>query len=490
MVREQNSRFDAYTQVTSTALVESTPRSWYRDGSNVLHVNAGVWYVDNSSISPNNLALEASKNNSIGGILVETGADGCRVDGIRVDGFGTNDADLGSNIVGIAERMNSTYSCVISNCTSMFSGGTHVMIHYLGGATPSTPGASGGYGYFINCKAGGTKSGSISETIFNSYSIGGGQETIWYNCECVRGTAPHSSWYSEDPTSLTLYPKRGTAFLCHAGGDVTRPTGLVLVYKGKVRSANRAGAMSDCSLGDTNSAATLRSPGAIIWKMDQDVAPGTQNAIAVPYVARAFGKCVNRPARPFIGNGLSLNARHSGWICGVEILMDFGNFVYTDQVMAMYNGNQSVGNNDPKFYHCTIRVVNASGTLTGSIFDYDTIFQSGVVTVSQDAECMNCVVSFEGGGGTWYLGMNNDASKMKNIAIFGITDTPAGSRGYANVPGLVQLKYAPVKDQRPMPSDDTYRTGTTLCPFKLGNRQAPSIGHLPEYTPPVKRRVA
>jgi len=172
-VRDQDDRLNAYTKVGSSGSVTTTPRSFFW-GSNVLHINSGV------GINPNNLNLESVDSNDTSDGVSGSG-DGGLGRNIRCDGWGCHRTSTNPQIHPYVSRTSGTDSFVFMDMEGYYSGG-HIATHY--GAT------SGGFDTFINCKAGYTKVNASGETVYNTYATGGGQETIWHNCEVTYGTLP------------------------------------------------------------------------------------------------------------------------------------------------------------------------------------------------------------------------------------------------------------------------------------------------------------
>lgn len=166
--------FSPLKYVTSTGLVESTPRSWFW-ASNTLHVNLGT------ALDPNATTFEWTAAIADDGITAS--GDGTLIDGIRVDGWGciaaTESTNWGIKLLNIDND-----EIVVQNCEAYYVGR-----HTIGQETATI----GGVCTFYNCTSGYVEDAGVNSNPFISYCRDGDNEAIFDNCVCRFGQLPNPS---------------------------------------------------------------------------------------------------------------------------------------------------------------------------------------------------------------------------------------------------------------------------------------------------------
>lgn len=420
-------RYQGYENSKSTSLVlsrqtsqadcEATSNSWYWAAS-VLHVNIG-------GTDPNTLNLEANVANTDSGILIDS--DGCRVDNIRVDGWGCDPANPHSpQAYQIKTRVSGTDSAVVSNCEGYY-GGTHMMGHYT-----STGGGAGGIIMFDNCIAGfNTRNVASGETCFNTYAPQGGQETIFWNCTAAAGTLPTGTaawtilcdshfghggdlvafiltWF--DPGVPSIIP---SAYGCKVGAhyDIASLPGVssdVTTVRCWIVGENFSGSGSTCPL-PWNSA-TLHA----YINCQYDLIPANLSSSAITSAGAA-------------------NQTFEGWQINNVWKIDLTNQAGAGAI-GMFNALGTI--NSVKFWHCSILIIPTDNTFR---LDLDSFSSDS----SPTSEMKNTVYTAYPvtGGNVVYVGLNNDAAYQRNNAYAGITGrTGTVNRyDYGNAVNKVQL---------------------------------------------------
>ncbi len=218
-VRNQAARLTSpYQRMSSTAGVESTPLSWYWVGT-TLHVNVGV------GVNPNTLNLESvADNQTVSGLSMGNNADGCRFQNMRADGWGMNTVGANPQKMGITDYLTGTNAGLLVGCESYYSS-THVMAHNSGA------GNSGGISTYIDCHAGYGQNVPFGITVFNTYSDGGLNETIFHDCVAEYGILPSDDWVGTAYNSTTLVDINPSAFGLYGHiGSGPAPMSLLVSY--------------------------------------------------------------------------------------------------------------------------------------------------------------------------------------------------------------------------------------------------------------------
>jgi len=177
---------------TSAANCEATPNSFFW-AANVLHINLG-------GIDPNGELLEGNANSTIPGIVCNT--DLTWIDGIRLSGFGMNAPDPHSaQSYQIQAAQGNDEIVYISNCIGDF-GGTHLIAQFQGSG-------DGAITLIENCSAGFAMQAGAGETIWNTYSSTGLQETYFKNITTLAGTLINGT---------AAWTRRGISVYGHTAG--------------------------------------------------------------------------------------------------------------------------------------------------------------------------------------------------------------------------------------------------------------------------------
>lgn len=437
-------------RVTSSTDCENTSNSFFW-GTSTLHINLG-------GTNPNTVNLEACPTNTANGIDVT--ATGCRIEGIRVDGWGMDAANphnpqsyqirwtLDRGMVG------SAYQC------ETFYGGTHLHAVYNPAAN-----AFGGAVLIEECEAGFALQGGAGETIFNTYMTLGGQETICNKCRVVAGTL----W-----NGTAAWVRRAQAFYGHTAG--TGKIGLAMWIDGEIVDS-AVGTASGTSFGNTVDAASLEQVRTFI--IGENIVGGAVPWF--PYKNTCYINCyyditpVDSPSGGYSSSGVS-SQTWDGWAINCTWRVNQVNQGTTSR-RALFNALGT--NNLCRLWHCRFHVV-ASDNNFG--IDYDA---NGADT-SSAVEFINCIYTAEPGNtGTVTVALNNDATKCFNNAYRNIS----GGSGtvnrfdYGNHANKVELT-------SDMDIDDVALSGSHQCAragspvlgieydrfWRTRNLSAPSIG--------------
>jgi len=204
-------------RVADATACAATTNSWVWS-ANVLYINLGT---DN----PNDFDIDVCPSND-GESGVEFTNDGSRVEDIDGYGWGCHRTALATQDQPVTSRARGDNANLAVGCGAYYSG-SHALAHNM-----PTGGEVGGRFMAINCRAGYTKYNTSGETVFNTYTEAGGQETWWINCHADYGTLPSSDWA---PATNLL---QGIAFYCHTGGT---PFDLVVIDGCTIHSENAYG---------------------------------------------------------------------------------------------------------------------------------------------------------------------------------------------------------------------------------------------------------
>lgn len=435
---------------TAEKAIEFYPLSYYYDASGTtLHINSGA------GVSPNTKNLEAVVSNSNSGVQVS--ANGCRIENIRADGWGCHRTTTATQAEGIKSILGSTNSAVFVGCESYYSS-SHAMAHFNGSG-------SGGIATFIRCKAGYTKyNGSAGETIFNTFSLTGGFETIFHQCEAVYGTLPSSEWYSATQT------RRGRAFFGHT---TTGTANLVVVYECRV-TANAYGCSNAYGyLGTAASSALTDVRGYIIRPVLED-AEGTGNGQSLAAAGQAVIGARLGMTPSITGTGALIDAPVNGFFIDSIVTLNTKNQTIDFGFWNALPSNPSTITMD----HCLFSIKGSSVHFT---FDRD-------ANQSDGSYLRNSVVQKAPGSGSGLLrlGLSNDAAKLVNNAYYGVSSL---LNGYSNDAGKVELTDPLDLWHKPDPSSPLYRAGNASIRVEqdaLGlprDTLAPDIGPISRFTP-------
>lgn len=395
-LRDQNDRLNPYIRVSSTALVASTVRSFFWS-ANVLYVNAGA------GINPNNRNLESVISNFADGISLS--GNGSMAKGIRCDGWGINRGTPVTQNHAYVSKASGTDEVLFMDMEGYY-GASHVATHYLGGNT-------GGFATFINCKAGFTIYNSTGESIFNTYSDGGQQETIFHNCEIPYGTLPSDDWVTA--TAVV----RGGALYGHSNGTAVS---LIICF-GMRTSANKWAAENPASsFANLPSATLITDARAFVVNCvhEESNHGGTfrlchSNSVQMnnAYYLKPNGNSTE---------SLASDDQPNGWAINCFTQFDMTNI--TQSTYGLWNNNGIAST--PHIYHCHLHLKNSS--TADFLMERSNYFSPA--NTDSGGEMINSMVTVENftGGKVAWLGFNNNTNS-KNNAFFGLS---ASANAFAN----------------------------------------------------------
>jgi len=390
---------------TSAANCEATSNSFFW-GANVLHVNLG-------GTNPNTVNLEGNITSTTAGIVVTV--DGCWIDNIRVDGFGQDTANPHSpQAYQIGCSQASDEICYVSNCEGYY-GGTHIIAQFQGAG-------SGAITFFENCSAGFTLTGGSGETVYNTFSSTGLQETYFENCTLVAATLP---------TGTAAWVRRGISFYGHTAG-----AGAVasLIISRNCTIAESPYGTSRLSFFDDLPTVTTDADirGFIIKERHTGAAFSS-----TPYKNQAWIACdyILTPAecggQSMFAAGVATHI-FDGWAWNCIIDIDFSG-QSTTNTRSLYNANATLTNNN-RMWH------NAFTFRTAATVAWRTDLDSAGVDSSPSCQFFNNIYQ-SNTAAIVYVGLKNNTANLKNNAYFQIVGGAdvAARAAYGNDAGKVAL---------------------------------------------------
>lgn len=383
------------------------PCFFYDSGTTTLWVNIGS--------DANVVGFEAvDQNSSSFGIRINNGAANCRVDGMWCDGWGMDHSSVGSNIVGIADSLRGTDTALITNCWSFYSG-SHTMVHITSG-----PGNAGGISTYHNCEAGLCMyNGASYETIFNTYSNDGAQETIFTECTARWGTLPSSDWYS--PSGET---RRGRICYGHTAGAIV--SGLCIADRCTTPSTPFSAIVAS-QFANNPTATDIADCRAFIF--GEELGPDDLVGFTPSGQYHCFINCYLKSRRNN-ETAQAITASRPLYVYYLNCVLEVDADLQTTNPFGFYNSTST--DNIIFLYHCHIKLLNCDVTFA---IDRDTY--TGVTNSSPNSKLINCIVDYQGSG-TKYVGLNNVAANQRYNAYFGAA-TRVDIRGYSNDPAPVAL---------------------------------------------------
>lgn len=383
------------------------PCFYYDSGATRLWINIGS--------DVNVVGIEAvDRNSSSYGIRINNGASNCRVDGMWCDGWGMDATSVGSNIVGIADSLRGTDTALITDCWSFYSG-SHTMVHVTSG-----PGNGGGISTYHNCEAGLCMyNGASYETIFNTYSNDGAQETIFTECTARWGTLPSSDWYS--PSAET---RRGRVVYGHTAGVIA--SNLCIADRVTTPSTAYSAVLSS-QFANNQTASDIANCRSFIY--GEELAPDDLVGFSPSGGSHCFINCYLK-ARRNNETAQAMTASRPVYVYYLNCVFDVDADLQTTSPFGFYNSTST--DNLIYFYHCHIKLINCDVTWA---IDRDTY--TGGTNSSPNSKMINCIVDYQGAG-TKYVGLNNVAANQRYNAYFGVA-TQTDVRGYSNDPSPVVL---------------------------------------------------
>lgn len=212
-----------YKRVASAAICDSTRGSFFYDETaDKLYINTFLGDIAPTSSFTADIeyAAEVASGTEPAGIAVSD-VDGCRIHGIRLDGWGVSFNDNTNKTGPFSIAITGTNACVVSSCEAYY-GAQHIFIGGGGG------GASGGIMTWINCKGGlgyfwqNSLSRAFQDVYFPIYTSLGGGEGICHNCIADGGRLPYSGENSATD--------EGAACRCHTNGGAGEHFSLMICY--------------------------------------------------------------------------------------------------------------------------------------------------------------------------------------------------------------------------------------------------------------------
>lgn len=403
----------------SAANVAATDNSfWWDSGGTELHINL-------AGDDPNDHDLEVVFSNVTSGL--EMGGDGCRVEDIRADGWGMHRTNSATSKHGIVNTSSVDDANLFKYCDAHY-GTSHCIAHRLTGA--------GGRSMFIGCKAGYTiHNGASAETICNTYSSTGGQETWFLGCDIVAGTLRSSDW------TYAIEKTRGTGFFCHsAGTDI----GLVVVFECSVKTntITQAAALSHFLNNPAVAAHDLTDNLAFCVNSSYE-ARGASHFGQMDLSGIIYG-CKYYFSQYSVGpQALCNTIEDTPYIINTYIDIDVADVANTIQGLI----NTSSGDNTYVFVHSTVKLRNPAGTGASRWgIDYDVLDDVGAAVNtldSRNAEMYNSIIDFsESQTGGYHLAVTNQATSIIGNAYFEVDDEATFERGYDNDAEAVALTSA------------------------------------------------
>ncbi len=453
-IRRQDDPLNPPQRMADAAGVTATPHSWWYDAANLeLHVNFGV--------DPDTLNLEIVYANSTDGIWV-TG-DGCRVDGLRCDGWGVNPDDTSVQRYGIKIGGLDAAAVVVSNCDAHYSG-RHNIGHYT-----ATTASVGGMATFINCRAGWTLASSGGETAFVGYTYKGGTELIYHDCRVAHAHLPEVG---------RTYP-RNEALKTHTSPS-QGPQALIIAWGFAVESSD-SGYVRGAVLDGAPPAATLADVRAFNVEETIAVVDGRGNGHR-PTPANVA--CINcdwslRPDNSPLSLISPGDWPQDGWLINSRLAIDLGINNPSNPDWALYRGSASTA--DARIWHCQFDIVGDGVTDVG--FHYQTLRVDATYNGFPQGELRNCIVQARHVGANSYLSFNGDGALMTANAVSTDTFADGTDRQRYSVDGqLIELAAEWPIAARPAADSPLHGRGTSMIRIEYDahwqprDPAAPTIG--------------
>ncbi|MCC7408780.1 MAG: hypothetical protein IT442_11960 [Phycisphaeraceae bacterium] len=418
-VRRQDDRLSPPWRMTSSAEVTGQVNSWWYDPvGQELHVNFGV--------DANTLDLEAVYGNDAVGVLLSGEGDLAR--DIRFDGWGINPSSTANQAHGVRVSMGGVSEAAAIGCESYYNS-SHAIASY--GAT------TGGVSTFVGCVAGYCIPNGSGETIFNSYVANGDQETLFHGCRAAYGTLPAG----------TAPTRRGTAIYAHTGGAAAK---LLIAWGTKVDDG-ACGCGHPGSWSNVPTAERLEDVRGLMVDEEARIGGSGAGPALRQGVARinprwwiTVGQRVESAMDPL---------ETSGWMINGQVVVDLKEVTASGRY-TLYNGPTPT--NRGKIYHSHVHVVGNG--VTNFCLDYDVF--TGTTNASAQAEMASSILSGESmGTGELRVGLNNDGSKMRSNAYYGVVER-TDYAGFSNDAGRVVLNDLPVVGLEPWEGHPLYEVGS------------------------------
>ena len=197
---------------TSVADVDANPGSWYADGTR-------LWLSPSPNFGPANngfrtyQAVYANKSEGV----VTANVDKCRIQALRVEGYGADDQHLTPAALSYAGyaihgHVEGTNALVVYGCEAYYAN-RHSICNVTGGV--------GGIFTLTGCKAGYTTGDSIH---FIAYTANGGQEFVSWENECTSGMVAQG----QKPFSDRNAGEGGGSYAHTTGGNAQNSNNIAL----------------------------------------------------------------------------------------------------------------------------------------------------------------------------------------------------------------------------------------------------------------------
>lgn len=391
-VRLKDSIVTPPQRMADAAGVTATTHSWWYDAGNLeLHVNFGV--------DPNTLDLDGAYANSDDGIIVS--GDGCRIDGLRCEGWGMNPDDTSVQRYGIRTTVTDDHGVVVSHCDAYFNG-RHNIGQY---AAPAN--ASGGMATFVNCRGGWTLADTAGETAFVGYTYLGGTELILHDCTAADAHLPESG---------RSYP-RNVALKTHQGSG--KPPHALLICWGFTVEQSDYGFVRGAILDGSAPATELEDVRAFNVGERIEVCDGRgagqrltpSNIVAVNCDWRL------RPTTSPLGFVDPATNPADGWLINSRVAIDLTGNSPTANAWAFYYGSTATA--AAHLWHCQFEVIGDGISDVG--FARETLINDATYNGFPNGELRNCIVQLRNVGSSSALCFNADAQRMTANAVS--TDT-------------------------------------------------------------------
>lgn len=395
-VKQDDNRDEPLVRMSNAALVATRPGSWHWNapaGLLYLHprLSAGGAPVDPRVEAPFEVARPSGS-----GVFVR--GNGSRVENLVTEGWGLSRTVAATQKSGIEVGASGSEQVVVFGAESYY-GPSHAMAHWAFSG-------SGGVVTFVGCRAGlCNPNGTAGETIFNTYALQGGYDTIFHGCEAAYGTLPSSDW----SYGVT---RRGRGFYGHAGGGSTAAK-MVISFGCTVRGDRTYGCDNPSNFNSNPPATAIEN--VRCWVVGETFlgGPGCEALVAtIANAARVNGRYLNIGI-PAGGAGAMQNWSISGW--AINCVYDIDARLRTARY-AMSNAPSPTSVSRPKFWNCTFMVRTAFNGQPAFSFEFD--LHSG----DTGAELRNCVIMHEGPG-EFRIGLGAPNLVLDSNAYFGLLQT-------------------------------------------------------------------
>lgn len=312
----------------------------------------GSWFYDrvNQKIYVNTLYsisdIEYTTATDAGFILR---GDGSYIKNIVALGWGLKETTP-SQQHGIEIRTTGIRQAVVDSCEVYF-GSSHVIVH-LGTDNDFGPDSYGGIGTFVNCIAGWVQyNGSAGETVFNTFSLNGGQDIIFDSCIVPHGAVPSYRWnYGTERRSMGFYG--------HTGG--IQRISRVISYNNQIFNCLNSSSFNDLPIANL--------PGEAKGIVVKETFDGPNTALVSTGMIRNRCNYVLTPPR----NSFSLgNFAQSGFLINSFVTLNLLNQQWDFSILNGLPNSPS----SPQIHNNYFRILNSQTTTTFKL-DYDTPSQT------------------------------------------------------------------------------------------------------------------